>query len=601
MEGRRDLRPVLEWGALARFSPETIAAVEQATEIVSLVSEYIPLKRAGKDFKALCPFHNEKTPSFYVSPSKQIYKCFGCGEGGNVFGWIMAMEKVTFTEAVRILAERANIKIEETRSRDEVSGVDKEKLYRANEWAAKEYEKHLWEDPRGAPVRKYLAGRGLGEEVARRFRLGFAPTGWDTLLGALPRRSKAAEDVLVQAGLAARGSSGELYDRFRGRLMFPIWDVRGRVIAFGGRALGEETPKYLNSPETPVFSKGISLYGVHLAKQGALKSREIFVTEGYTDVLAAFQSGVENAVATLGTALTANHVRLLRRFADRVYLVYDADFAGEKASDRGLDIFLEEEVEAYVLVLPEGEDPCDFLLKSGAQEFAALKAGARELFDYKVELASKRHDLSTVAGQSRALDEILATAARVPTTARQELYVARNALLRDLAERMGISEESLRERLKRFRSSRSAEPSAPRRGEKKLPLVEKWVIETLLAQPHLVEGIAGRIAGRDFSEPRLAAILEAIYAAFGEGREIRVSSVATAVAEEGLSSLVVALAEEGERFSQHEERLADCVAQMEKRRRRETRAHLKKELGEKAREGDRQAQTQLLKEFQKGL
>ncbi len=585
---------------MARFSPETIAAVEQASDIISLVSEYIPLKRAGKDFKALCPFHNEKTPSFYVSPSKQIYKCFGCGEGGNVFGWVMAMENVSFGEAVRLLAERAGIKVEESRSRDE-SGVDKEKLYKANEWAAKEYAKHLWEGDRGALAREYLAKRGLSEEVAKRFSLGFAPPAWDTLIGVVGGRGKAAVEILRQAGLVSTGAGGELYDRFRGRLMFPIWDIRGRHVAFGGRTIGEETPKYLNSPETPVFSKGISLYGVHLAKQVALKSREVFVMEGYTDVLAAFQSGVENAVATLGTALTAGHVRLLRRLADRVYLVYDADFAGEKASDRGLDIFLEEEVEAYVLALPEGLDPCDFLLKHGAEEFLARKAGARELFDYKVELASKRHDLSTVAGQSRALDEILSTVAKVPTAARQELYVARNVLLRDLAERLGVSEGSLRDRLKKLRPSRSGAVSAPARDRLKLPLAEKWLVETLLARPHLVERAAGRVAAEDFSDPGLAAILGAVYAAFREGREIRVASVATAVGEEGHGPLVVALAEEGEKFAAHEKRLEDCVAKIESGRRKRTRAHLRRQLAEKARQGDRGAQTQLLKEYQKGL
>jgi len=362
---------------LARFSPETITAVEQASDIVSLILEYIPLKRAGKDFKALCPFHNEKTPSFYVSPSKQIYKCFGCGEGGNCFGWVMAMEKVSFVEAVEILAERAGVKIEKSRGGGETSGVDKERLLGACEWAAAEYEKYLWDDPRGAPAREYLAGRGLDEEVARKFRLGLAPSARDTLVRALGRRSRSAEEIMERAGLVGRGGGGELYDRFRGRLMFPICDARGRVIAFGGRTLGEDGPKYLNSPETPLFNKGISLYGVHLAKQAALKSREIFVMEGYTDVLAAFQNGVENAVATLGTALTAGHARFLRRYADAVYLVYDADFAGEKASDRGRDIFLEEEVDAHILSLPEGFDPCDYLLERGGESLNSRKRRRR--------------------------------------------------------------------------------------------------------------------------------------------------------------------------------------------------------------------------------
>ena len=583
---------------MARISPETVSAVEQATDIVSLISEYIPLKRAGKDFKALCPFHNEKTPSFYVSPSKQIYKCFGCGEGGNVFGFVMAMEKITFTEAVRMLAERNGIKIEEDRAGADASGIDKEKLYRANEWAAKEYAKCLWEDPRGAPAREYLAKRGLNEDVAKRFKLGYAPPSRDTLLRALGRRGRASEDVLEKAGLVIRGERGELYDRFRGRLMFAISDVRGKVIAFGGRTLGDDTPKYLNSPETPVFSKGISLYAINLAKQPALKTRDIFVMEGYTDVLAAFQCGVENCVATLGTALTAYHVRNLRRYAERVYLVYDADFAGEKASDRGLDIFLEEELEAYIIRLPAGEDPCDFLLKRGAEPFLKLKEDAQEVFEFKVEVASKRQDLTTVAGQSRALDEILATVAKVPTAARQELYVARNAVLRDLAERLNVREEVLRERLKALKSGRKAADVVKK--DAKRPSEEEWLLESILAEPGLVEMAAARVSPGDLRDKDLSYILRAVYEIFQAKGEVSLASVVTAAEERGLGGLVVTLAENGAKHTNHHRRAADCIERIDARRRKETRSHLKRELLEKANAGDVDAQNRLLKEYQKG-
>lgn len=580
--------------------------MEQASDIVSLISEYIPLKRSGKDFKALCPFHNEKTPSFYVSPSKQIYKCFGCGEGGNSFGWVMAMEKVSFVEAVEILAERAGVEIEKSRGGGEpggggTGGVDKERLFGACEWAAAEYEKHLWDDPRGEPARQYLAGRGLDEEMARRFRLGLAPSARDTLVRALGRCGRSAEEIMERAGLVSRGAGGELYDRFRGRLMFPICDARGRVIAFGGRTLGEDGPKYLNSPETPLFNKGISLYGVHLAKQAALKSREIFVMEGYTDVLAAFQNGVENAVATLGTALTAGHARLLRRYADTVYLVYDGDFAGEKASDRGLDIFLEEEVDAHILSLPEGFDPCDYLLERGGEGFRELTESAQEIFEFKVALASKRHDLSTVAGQSRALDEILETVAKVPAGARQELYVAGNEVLRDLAERLGVSERALRDRLKRLRSRVRSSADTPGKREADYPPEERWLLETLLAEPGLVEKAAGGVSPQDMQSRDLAAVLEAVYEAFKSGGEVRASSIASAVGEAGLGSLVVSLAESGGRIGGHERRLSDCIARIEARKLRETRAHLKRRLLEKAGDGDKQAQDELLREFHKGF
>ncbi len=587
---------------MTRFSPETITAVEQATDIVSLISEYIPLKRSGKDFKALCPFHNEKTPSFHVSPSKQIFKCFGCGEGGNCFGWVMSMDKLSFVEAVEMLAERAGIKIEKPAARGGASGgIDNERLLRACEWAAAEYEKYLWDDPCGAAAREYLAGRGLDESVARRFRLGFAPASRDTLVRGAGRRSKDAADVLERAGLVSRGSGGDLYDRFRARLIFPICDARGRVIAFGGRALGDDGPKYLNSPETPLFNKGISLYGVHLAKQAALQSREIFVMEGYTDVLAAFQKGVENAVATLGTALSAGHARLLRRYAEKVYLVYDADFAGEKASDRGLDIFLEEEVDAHILSLPEGFDPCDYLLKSGTEGFLRLRENAQEIFEFKVALASRRHDLATVAGASRALDEILSAVARVPPGARQDLYMARNEVLRALAERLGASERSLRDRLRKLKSRGPSEPHEGRSVAAEHPPEEKWLLETLLARPDLVEKAAAAIGPEDLTSRDLAAVLEEVYrCAVGTG-DVRTSSIAGALAEAGLGSLVVSLAESGAEVGGHERRLADCTARIRKRRQRRELSELRERLLEQSRQGDREAENELLRQFQKGL
>lgn len=583
---------------MARVSPETISAVEQATDIVSLISEYIPLKRSGKDFKACCPFHNEKTPSFFVSPAKQIYKCFGCGEGGNAFGFVMGMEKLSFVEAVRHLAEKAGIKIEEDRQPTEKGGIDKDVLYRANEWAAKEYEKYLWDGEKGAAARQYLQKRGLSDEIARRFRLGFAPGGWDTLLRALPKRTKAGQDALEKAGLAVRNERGELYDRFRGRLMFPILDIKGRVMAFGGRTLGDDIPKYLNSPETPLFSKGISTYAISLAKQEALKAREIFVMEGYTDVIAAFQCGVENAVATLGTALTAAHVRNLRRFADRIYLVYDGDFAGEKASDRGLDILLDEEAEAYIVRLPVDEDPCDFLLKRGAEAFLKLKDGAQEIFEFKVELASKRHNLTTVAGQTRAMDEILGMLAKVGSATRQELYVAKNTVLRDLSERLNISEAVLRERLAALKGGRTREET---RKKVKYPCEEQWLIETLLAEPSLVEASAARLSPDELRDEDLKVILRAIYEAFQEDGEVRVASVVSRVQEKGLGSCVVTLAENGSRSANHARRLADCLERIETRRRKTTRGHLRKALLDNASDADVQAQNRLLSEYQKGF
>ncbi|MGB3195104.1 MAG: DNA primase, partial [Phycisphaerae bacterium] len=308
------------------YADDMLDEVARANDIVEVVSSYFPLKRAGKDHKALCPFHPEKTPSFTVSRSKQIFKCFGCGRGGSVFNFVMLRENVTFPEAVRILAERAGIALRQQAGRGKPQGPGRD-VRKALEWATLFFEGNLRHPTLGEPARNYLAARGFNKQSLEVFHLGFAPAGWDNLLKAAQGENVPVRLLELTGLVVPRDDGSGCYDRFRGRLMFPITDALSRPIGFGGRSLGDETPKYLNSPETALVRKTESLSGLPQARARIEQTRRAVVVEGYTDVVMANQVGVTNVVATLGTALTGEHVRVLRRYADEVVLVFDSDEA----------------------------------------------------------------------------------------------------------------------------------------------------------------------------------------------------------------------------------------------------------------------------------
>jgi DNA primase len=417
--------------------------VKDASDIVQVISERTSLVRSGRSFKGLCPFHEEKTPSFFVNPDGQFFKCFGCGKGGDVFTFVMETERVDFPQALTLLAERAHIPVPEyrgSRSPEEARLYEEGKnlLYRLNEFAARFFEERLWEDDQGAVAREYLQRRGIDREVAERFRLGFAPDSWDALSTELGRR-KAAERHMVSAGLAVeRKDATGVYDRFRNRLVFPIIDTSRRCVGFGARALSDaDNPKYLNSPETGIFSKGRMLFGLPQARESMEGDRQVLLMEGYTDVIMSAQKGFTGAVATLGTSLTRDHIHLLRRFADEVLVMFDADTAGMAAAERGLDLFFEEELPARVITLEAGLDPCDYLVERGPEAFAERVKAATDLFDFKLAAVRAGHDLDTAHGRRAAVRALMSTVARV------EDPVMAAELRRRAAEAFGLPEEVL--------------------------------------------------------------------------------------------------------------------------------------------------------------
>lgn len=375
----------IQGGSILLLSEEFIQKVKEENDIVDIISEKVKLKRTGRNYMGLCPFHHEKSPSFSVSQDKQIYKCFGCGEAGNVITFIMKINNITFPEAVKILAEKANIDFEDNdNNRNSIKAGIKEKLYAINVDAARYFLKNLQNINK---ARDYFSKRGITLKTMRSFGLGYSLDSWNALLNYMKRKGYSELDLL-NAGLIIKNQRGGYYDRFRNRTMFPVFDYRGKVIGFGGRVLDDSKPKYLNSPETPLFIKGTNLYGLNFAIKNN-NSRSFIMVEGYMDCISLHQFGITNTVASLGTALTLNQAKLLKRFADKVIISYDADTAGQSATLRGLDILKKVGFEIFVLTVPQGKDPDEFIRNNGREAFLKLIDEALPLIDYRLKNAKQ--------------------------------------------------------------------------------------------------------------------------------------------------------------------------------------------------------------------
>lgn len=442
---------------MAPFIPEDkIAEVKAATDIVDIVSESVLLKKSGRNFVGLCPFHSEKTPSFTVSSEKQIFYCFGCGAGGNAITYLMKHDGYAFPEAVRFLARRYAIELPKRRMTAEEKRLlsEKERLLGINKEAMEFFSWQLRHPRFGTKGLAYLEHRGFSNSTIDSFRLGYAPEGWDRLLNHFQKKGVPPPLVEKSGLILARKDRSGFYDRFRNRIIFPILNANHDVIAFGGRVLDDALPKYLNSPETPVYSKSRSLYGLHAAKTSCREREAVFIVEGYFDLLAMVQHGFPNCVATLGTALTVEHVKILRSLIGQngtVKLVFDSDDAGLKAAERSVSVFDKGYVDAQIIVLPEGHDPDTFLFKNGMQAFEETSAGAVDVVTFLMESAVREIGLS-VHGKSQIISRMAGVLTGVRDKVKQSLYV------RMLAERLEVNEEAV---LDRVRQKGTAKP-APR-------------------------------------------------------------------------------------------------------------------------------------------
>jgi DNA primase len=431
--------------------------VRAASEIVKVVGDYVKLRKAGANMMGLCPFHQEKTPSFAVHPGKQIFHCFGCGVGGDVFKFIMLIENLTFPEALRRLAEKAGIALREMAGDETYDSSAKERavLQKIHDLAVKFYASQLGSTAEGRAARGYLADRGLTDEVVARFRLGYAPAEGKALAARLADAGFAPE-MMEKSGLVLRDQeNNRRYDRFRRRIIFPIQNESGKVVAFGARALGEDQPKYLNSPETPIYTKSRVLYHLDRAGSEIRKLDYAILVEGYMDCIAVESCGVENVVASCGTSLTESQIRLLGRFSKRVVVNYDPDSAGTAATERSLTLLLEEGFEAKVLALPGGLDPDSFIRKHGAAKYRERLSASPSYIDYLTDQAAMKHDLSKPEGKVAAANAVLPYLARVPSP------MLRAELGNRVAERLHLDERLLRDELRRAAGAGRREIQAP--------------------------------------------------------------------------------------------------------------------------------------------
>ena len=438
---------------------EIIEDIKTRANIVEIVSEYVSLKKTGRNFVGLCPFHKEKSPSFTVNPEKQIFYCFGCGEGGNVVTFIMKTNEMTYPEAIRHLAARLGIVIPTRRvtTSEKRSASEREKLNRINTMAAEHFSKNF-ASARGKVARDYMTKRGMDETIIKEFRVGHSPDEWRNLKDYYERNGVPLA-LVEKAGLIIGKDNGQYYDRFRGRLIFPIVDLNGNVIAFGGRVLGEGEPKYLNSPESPVYSKGKTLYGLYQTKDDIRKRDFAIIVEGYFDLLSLWGSGIRNVIATLGTALTKNQIELVRRFTRNIVILFDPDEGGRSAVERSLQLFLEEKIHAKVVVLPDGNDPADFVMKYGKEALEDSIANATSMVDYYIE--------RIIGGRGTLEENIDSIGGSISFIANIADPIERNLFIKRVSEKLGVDQGLLKTEVARAlkKSGRVSKAKDPRRSD----------------------------------------------------------------------------------------------------------------------------------------
>lgn len=556
------------------MSTEIRTQILQAIDIVELISQTVALKRRGKDYVGLCPFHQEKTPSFHVSPSRQSFYCFGCKANGTVFDFVMKRDRIEFREALEILAKQAGIDLPRFGGSKENAG-ERQALIEANSAACRFFENQFWHPQLGAVARAYMAQRGFTDETLKRFQVGLAVDAWDALLTS-PVGRKLGPHTLATAGLVKpRQQGGGFYDTFRNRIIFPIRSEQGQIIAFGGRILpGSQDPaKYLNSPETPLFSKSRCIFALDLARQRIVESRTVAVVEGYTDVLMAHQFKASNVVSVLGTAMTEQHVAILRRFADRIVLLFDADNAGDLAVNRVVQLFLTQPVEIAVASMPPGMDPDEYLLRHGLEAFDRLLAEATDALEYawkqlSVRFVSGSGDLT---GQQKAASEYLDLLSRAHGQGSVD-QIRWGAALARVSRLLGLPMPDLHRRLsvhKRF-SRKALGSHAAIAGEalqqapagKRLPdaqdLAEQWILGVLLLEPRHWTRVQQEVGIEEFTNPARKRLAEVFWThQRDEGEPVFNEFVAGL--DETLRSLAIELVEEVENLGDLDQRLTSAL------------------------------------------
>ena len=524
--------------------PEFIDELVARSDIVEVVSDYVRLTQKGGSYWGLCPFHGEKTASFHVVPDRQMFHCFGCGKGGGVISFVMEMENLPYIDALRLLAKRANLEFPEG-DVDETARRRRGRLLALNREAARFFHQQLW-SPMGENGLDYLRRRGLSKGTLTKFGMGYAPDSWDSLMTAMTQKGFSKSDLL-EAGLAVSNKKGGIYDRFRGRVMFPIIDLRGDVIGFGGRVLGDGTPKYLNSPDTPVFNKSRNLFALNLAKN--TKLGRIVLTEGYMDTISLYQAGFDCAVASLGTSLTADHAKLLSRFAKEVVICYDSDQAGVQAADRAIPLLEKTGLKVRVLRVTGAKDPDEYIKTYGPEAFGRLLDRSENYMEYNLDQLESKYDLNEPVQKAEYARAAAALLARLDSPVEQEVFAAQ------VSQRTGIGKQALMQEIRqaRNRTVRAAKRKQDRRDLTPLNQVQPRDRQLRYENPRSAraeEGILrllmldGSLAGRldglsaaDFSSPHLGRIYTVLLDRLARGRSVQLGALEGELEPEAINLL----------------------------------------------------------------
>jgi DNA primase len=520
---------------IMRYPQTFIEDLKRQTDIVRVIQDYVQLKKKGANWMACCPFHKEKTPSFSVSPAKEIFYCFGCHKGGSVFTFVMEMERVSFPEAIKLVAEKSGVPLPKLidDSRFEARRKESDQVIELNKWALEWWEQQLETSAEGRIARDYLKRREITDETRTTFRIGYAPDSWEALSIHL-RQKGASQEEIEKSGLVVKKEEGGSYDRFRGRLIFPVMDIQGRPIAFGGRTLKDDAAKYINSPETAAYVKGKNLFGLNLTRDEIRRQQFVILVEGFLDLVIPFQHGVKNVVASLGTALTPEQVKLLSRFARKVVVNYDGDPAGVQAAKKAIEILLAEDLEVKVLVLPDDSDPDEFIRKFGVGEYQRLRGDAQPHIQFVIDQAVRDRRLTNPAEKEAAIDEVLPYIHAVRSRLQKREYF-------DIAmDSLRVSDPTLRREF--WQSVRGYVSEKRQMRVKRTPIKptgsEERLLGVVFSDEKLRVGILHMLDQEDYEDLATAKIFRALLELDREHREISYDSLAEKIDEPDICALL---------------------------------------------------------------
>jgi DNA primase len=520
-----------------RYPQTFIDDLKRQADIVRVVQDYVQLKKKGANWMACCPFHKEKTPSFSVSPAKEIFYCFGCHKGGSVFNFVMEMERVSFPEAIKLVAEKSGVPLPVMvdDSRFQARRQESEEVIELNKWALEWWEQQLESSAEGRIARDYLNGREITDETHKTFRLGYAPDSWDALSIYL-RQKGATQEQIEKSGLVVKKEEGGSYDRFRGRLIFPVMDIQGKPIAFGGRTLRNEDAKYINSPETAAYIKGRNLFGLNLTRDEIRRQGFAILVEGFLDLIVPYQFGIRNVAASLGTALTPDQVKLLGRFARKVVVNYDGDPAGVQAAKKAIEILLAEDLEVKILVLPDSSDPDEFIRESGVSEYQRQRGEAQPHIQFVIDQATRDRKLSNPADKEAAIDEVLPYIRAVHSRIQKREYF-------DIAmDSLRIGDAALRRELwQQVRGAGKVGSTASRNFARpsQVTPAEERLLSLLFADEDLRHGVLPMLQSEDYEDLATAPIFRALLEIERENTEIDFDSLSVKIAADALSTALL--------------------------------------------------------------